>query len=99
MSDCNCCSCAYSTPPWWVTMGFVPSIGQRPTIVQQPSFPIGQQNPGTPSSPSPGGLLGPVFGGTTGATGQQSSSGSVLHTVGTVVGDVLNPLGALLSLL
>jgi hypothetical protein len=27
MSDgnCNCC-CAYLTPPWWVTMGYVPPI-------------------------------------------------------------------------
>ena len=96
MSDCNPCCCQYSTPPWWVTMGFVPPTniaGQKPTFIQQPSTPTLPQTPGTPSN------IGGVIGGTTGATGQQSSGGGILQTVGNVVGDVLNPLGGLLNLL
>ena len=51
------------------------------------------QNQGTPSN------IGGVIGGTTGTTGQQSSGGGILQTVGNVVVDVLNPLGGLLNLL
>jgi len=97
MSECNCC-CQYSTPPWWVTMGFVPPTnnpGQKPAVVQQPSPPAVVQNPGATANPGPGSVFG-----TNPFTGQQpSGGGGILGTVGNVVGDVLNPLGALTSLL
>jgi hypothetical protein len=53
------------------------------------------QNPGATANPGLGGVFG-----TNPITGQQSSGGGgILGTVGNVVGDVLNPLGALTSLL
>jgi hypothetical protein len=34
MSECNCC-CAYLSPPWWVTMGYVPPV-QSPGVKPSP---------------------------------------------------------------
>jgi hypothetical protein len=73
MSECNCC-CDNSTPPWWVTMGFVPptgNAGQRPPVTQQPSPPTGNagqtqpvaQQPSPPSGQSIGSMIGSVASG------------------------------------
>jgi hypothetical protein len=89
MCESKCCCCAYQTPPWWVTMGFVPYSaysGQRPPSVQVPAPPIGLPGTGTVTQP-------------TQPSGGQSSGGGLLQTVGNVIGDVLNPLGALTHLL
>jgi hypothetical protein len=83
-------------------MGFVPptnNSGQKPTVVQQPAPPAAVQSPPTPANPGLGSVVGQVLG-TNPPSGQQSSGGGgILGTVGNVIGDVLNPLGALTSLL
>jgi len=30
-SNCNCC-CAYLSPPWWVTMGYVPPVRSQTQV-------------------------------------------------------------------
>jgi hypothetical protein len=82
-------------------MGFVPptnNTGQKPTVVQQPAPPVAVQTPSTPANPGLGSVVGQVLG-TNPVTGQSSGGGGILGTVGNVIGDVLNPLGALTSLL
>ena len=87
MCESKCCCCAYQTPPWWVTMGFVPYSnysGQRPPAVQVPAPPIGLPGTGGVAQPSqPSG-------------GQPSGGGP---SVGNIIGDILDPLGLLTNLL
>jgi len=47
MSECNCC-CAYLSPPWWVTMGYVPPVGYMP-----PGRAQGQTPPDSQPTASP----------------------------------------------
>ncbi len=34
----KCCCCAYLSPPWWLTMGFVPGGTAQPTTVVKPAI-------------------------------------------------------------
>jgi hypothetical protein len=81
-----CCGCQYSTPPWWVTMGFIPPYGY-----QGPSG--GTPEQGTPSTPN-----APVNTTTTTAqpTTQQPSQSSGLN-LGGLLNDVTGGLGSLLG--
>ena len=85
-STCNCCQCQYSTPPWWVTMGFIP--------------PYGFQGPGTSVSPRPpstggGGTTGGGTGTGGGTTGGGSSGGGT-NPLGALCG-LVSGLGGLLG--
>lgn len=87
-SNCNCCACQYSTPPWWVTMGFIPPYGyQGPsgggTPTRGTGTPMTPLNPGTPT-------------GTTAQPQQPQQSGGGL---GSIIGDVLGPIGGVLGAL
>jgi hypothetical protein len=96
MNESNCnCSCQYSTPPWWVTMGFIPpAAGQSlqhivpvtggQTTVTHPVVPV-TTNPVTGTHP---GGIGSVLGTVGNALG---------NTVGTIVGTPLNVAGNVLS--
>lgn len=55
--NCNCCACQYATPPWWVTMGFVPPTNNMQTNripFPDNSAPPATQNTPTVSIPAPG---------------------------------------------
>ena len=112
MSDSNhncCCGCAYSTPPWWVTMGFVPPYhGQVPseglpfvgggqvnsgTTVTPPAVGGSPGKPATP--PRPGGLIGNVAGGFANAAGDVA--GGIAGAVGSVAGGIGNAVGDVAS--
>jgi len=85
----NCCSCAcqYSTPPWWVTMGFIPPYGyQGPNQGGTPARPAPPNQPGTSGQPATPGQ--PTGGG-------QQSSGS--NPLGSIINGVLGPLGGILG--
>lgn len=88
MSDSNCCcSCQYSTPPWWVTMGFIPPLsggGQWRPVIQQTT-----PQPTSPGTPGQGVTPGPSLG----------TSGGRQLGLGDIVSNVVNPLGPLLNLL
>jgi hypothetical protein len=65
---CNCCYRAYSTPPWWVTMGYAPRhqppaafqptvtpqipFDQQPLPLDQQPLPPDQQPPVAPQTPA-----------------------------------------------
>jgi len=54
-SNCNCCGCQYSTPPWWVTMGFIPPNNSGGYY----SYPTGGGQPGFSPPPSGGTTVPP----------------------------------------
>lgn len=85
-SNCNCCcGCQYSTPPWWVTMGFVsPYNNQQVQMPPAAPYPIG----GTVNVRPPTGTAVPP------AQGGNTSGGGGL---GGIIGGILNPLGGLLG--
>jgi hypothetical protein len=56
MSECNCC-CAYLSPPWWVTMGYVPPGANMPTGNVQPRTPPNSQPPEQPPTRTPPGSV------------------------------------------
>jgi hypothetical protein len=92
MSEGNCCCCAYLTPPWWVTMGFVPPTGaggQGSGVIQQPLAPGVALNSGPYATPNPPILAGSPSGGTTGSTNQPPSG--VGTTVSGTTSSTLNP--------
>lgn len=73
MSDSQCCSCAYATPPWWVTMGFIPPnngsntkdagsshTGATTTTSTQTQQPTQTQQTTTQSSNPLGGIINTV---------------------------------------
>lgn len=103
MSDSNCnCGCQYSTPPWWVTMGFVPphqSSGhvQTPVVVAPPA--AGSVKPGTPVKPgfTPGTAASNVLGNTGQAIG--NAAGAVVETplnlVTGILGDAASGIGGI----
>ena len=116
MSDSNhncCCGCAYSTPPWWVTMGFIPPYhnqtpgsavapiaGGQAAPAVPPTIGTGTGKPGTVTKP--GGLIGNVAGGFANAAGDVAGGiagavGSVAGGIGNAVGDVANGIGNLLG--
>jgi hypothetical protein len=143
MCDSKCCNCAYLTPPWWVTMGFVPpNINQGnpgniggfisqgnppnpgravpgsqppqtiPPVLETPpqllpnqTNPSGQGSGGMGSVPNPLNLLpglGNPLGQNTGGTGigpNQSPNQGSNTSAGNIIGDFLNPIGALSHLL
>jgi hypothetical protein len=123
MSDCNCC-CAYSTPPWWVTMGWVAQKnGQVLTPGLVPNLATAGTAPATSGAipwlgsgavPPPGSNSGSSSGasgfgpppGNQQSAAQQAaasraaqSSRSTGNVVGSIVNDILNPLGPLINLL
>lgn len=112
-SNSNCCGCQYSTPPWWVTMGFVPPNQQHTGFVQQVpvvtappaagGITTGTVKPGTPTK-TPGGFLpgasaGNVLGNTGSAIG--NAAGTILETplnlAGGILSDVVGGVGGLLG--
>ncbi len=109
MCDSNSnCYCQYSTPPWWVTMGYTPpaNAGHGSVVVAQPpgtvvAPPPATVKPGTPARPTftPGSALGTVLGNTGSAVG--NAVGTVLETpinvVGGVLSDVAGGVGSLLG--
>lgn len=97
-SNCNCC-CQYSTPPWWVTMGFVPPANygsHNPGVIVQapPATAVvpGTIKPGTvvrpPGGFTPGTAAGTVLGNTGGAIG--NAAGTILETPLNLAGGILN---------
>ena len=91
MSECNCsCCCAYLTPPWWVTMGFVAPgahYQQAPTMPQN-------TNPATqPPSATGGTRVAPPPTATTtttpGTTGTAAPPSARPNPVATIAGDLL----------
>ncbi|MEO7924842.1 MAG: hypothetical protein ABIR30_14255 [Chitinophagaceae bacterium] len=107
-SNCNCC-CQYSTPPWWVTMGFVPPAnnytGHVPgAVVVGPPVTAGTNTgvrPGTgvknPGGFAPGTSAGNVLGNTGSAIG--NAAGTILETplnlAGGILSDVVTGVGGL----
>lgn len=84
-SNCNCCcGCHYSTPPWWVTMGFVPPYNN-------------QHVQGTPASPAPTGSSVNVAPPNVGTPLGHAQGGSTSGGLGGIIGSVLGPLGGLLG--
>ncbi len=96
-SNGNCsCGCQYSTPPWWVTMGFVPPQNQLGQPLQNY---VPAPNNLTPSSPGyvppisvpppPPGHAVPGLPGTNPHPGRSP--------VGNIVGTILDPIGTLVN--
>lgn len=86
MSDAtenNCsCHCQYSTPPWWVTMGFSPNNGAAHSTGTVST------TPATPQQPVPANPTG---------SSNSGSSGNPLSGIGNVLGSVVSGLGGLLA--
>ena len=78
-----CCGCQYSTPPWWVTMGFIPPY----------SYQGGGQtvHTATPGTATVGGTT------TTTTTGGTKGTGTSGNPLGTILGDVVGGIGSLLG--
>lgn len=93
-SNGNCgCGCKYSTPPWWVTMGFVPPQNQPlQNYVPAPNHftppPPGYVPPVSVPPPPPGHAV-------PGLPGANPHPGR--NPVGNVVGTILDPIGTVVK--
>jgi hypothetical protein len=111
MSDanCNCCGCQYATPPWWVTMGFIPPNNPSGQVQSPGSTFVnpGTVHPGTvvtaPPATQPGHTGTPAVGGLLGQLvnlpGQVAGTvlGAPLNAAGNVVDGIVKGLGGILG--
>lgn len=78
-SNSHCCGCAYLTPPWWVTMGFV-----QPNLKQNLTPPASTTTQSQPPQQQTGGQQ---------TGGQQSGGGDplggIIGTIGGLLGGLL----------
>ena len=103
-TNCNCCACQYSTPPWWVTMGFTPPNPYAGAPAQYNPQPgsgqvVTAHPPAPPATPTPGTHAGGGIGGLLGTVGN-ALGGAITNPIGTagnVLSDVVNGIGSVLG--
>lgn len=88
--NCNCC-CQYSTPPWWVTMGFTP---QQNTVTQLPQRIVPVSSEQAPAHPA---ATVTTSSSSNPTRSTSSNEGGILGTIGNVVSTPVNVAGNVLS--